>query len=129
MLDNLSNGFFKNIEPLMHYPAFQFIEGDIRNPLTCLKACKDIDCVSHQAALGSVKRSIENPIDTNEVNITGFLNMLIAARDNGIKRFVYASSSSVYGDDLHELLFFKYIKNYKKEYYFYPILNFVIPHN
>jgi UDP-N-acetylglucosamine 4-epimerase len=99
VLDNLSNGFYKNIEPFIHHPAFQFIEGDIRNPLTCLKACKDIDCVSHQAALGSVKRSIENPIDTNDVNITGFLNMLIAARDNGIKRFVYASSSSVYGDD------------------------------
>jgi UDP-N-acetylglucosamine 4-epimerase len=99
VLDNLSNGFYKNIEPFIHHPAFQFIEGDIRNPLTCLKACKDIDYVSHQAALGSVKRSIENPIDTNDVNITGFLNMLIAARDNGIKRFVYASSSSVYGDN------------------------------
>jgi UDP-N-acetylglucosamine 4-epimerase len=99
VLDNLSNGFYKNIELFIHHPAFQFIEGDIRNPLTCLKACKDIDYVSHQAALGSVKRSIENPIDTNDVNITGFLNMLIAARDNGIKRFVYASSSSVYGDN------------------------------
>lgn len=99
VLDNLSNGFYKNIESFIHHPAFQFMEGDIRNPLTCLKACKDIDCVSHQAALGSVKRSIENPIDTNDVNITGFLNMLIAARDNGIKRFVYASSSSVYGDN------------------------------
>lgn len=99
VLDNLSNGFFKNIEPFINHPSFEFIEGDIRNPLTCLKACKDIDCISHQAALGSVKRSIENPLDTNDVNISGFLNMMIAARDSGIKRFVYASSSSVYGDN------------------------------
>ncbi len=99
VLDNLSNGFYKNIEPFMSHPAFTFIEGDIRNLKTCEDACKDVDVISHQAALGSVKRSIENPIDTNEVNVTGFLNMLLAAKNQHIRRFVYASSSSVYGDN------------------------------
>ncbi|MES2560290.1 MAG: SDR family oxidoreductase [Bacteroidota bacterium] len=99
VLDNLSNGFYKNIEPFIQHPAFQFIEGDIRDVQTCLKACENIDCISHQAALGSVKRSIENPGDTNDVNITGFLNMLNAAKDRKVNRFVYASSSSVYGDN------------------------------
>lgn len=99
VVDNLSNGFYNNIEPFINHPAFTFMEGDIRDLTTCEQACKDIDCVSHQAALGSVKRSIENPTDTNNVNITGFLNMLQAAKSQNIKRFVYASSSSVYGDN------------------------------
>ena len=96
-LDNLSNGHFKNIEPFINHTSFEFIEGDILNQETCAQAVKGVDCISHQAALGSVPRSILHPIDTNNVNITGFLNMLIAAKDAGVKRFVYASSSSVYG--------------------------------
>lgn len=98
VLDNLSNGFRKNIEQFLTLPNFQFIEGDIRNLETCKKACAGIDFVSHQAALGSVPRSIKDPITSNEVNISGFINMLIAARDAHIKRFVYAASSSTYGD-------------------------------
>lgn len=77
---------------------FTFIEGDIRDLKTCLDATKDIDYVLHQAALGSVPRSINDPITTNDVNINGFLNMLVAARDNGVKSFTYAASSSTYGD-------------------------------
>lgn len=96
-LDNFLTGFRKNIEPFLSNPRFTFIEGDIRDPDTCKKACDDIEYVFHQAALGSVPRSIENPSRTNEINITGTLNMLIAARDARVKRFVYASSSSVYG--------------------------------
>jgi len=96
-LDNFLTGFRKNIEPFLSNPRFTFIEGDIRNPETCKKACDGMDYVFHQAALGSVPRSIENPARTNEINITGTLNMLIAARDARVKRFVYASSSSVYG--------------------------------
>ncbi len=98
VLDNLSTGYIKNIENHLHLPNFEFIEGDIRNLEDCQKACEGIDYVSHQAALGSVPRSINDPITTNEVNISGFLNMLVAARDNGIKRMVYAASSSTYGD-------------------------------
>lgn len=98
VLDNLSTGYIKNIENHLHLPNFEFIEGDIRNLEDCQKACEGIDYVSHQAALGSVPRSINDPITTNEVNIAGFLNMLVAARDNGIKRMVYAASSSTYGD-------------------------------
>jgi UDP-N-acetylglucosamine/UDP-N-acetylgalactosamine 4-epimerase len=97
-LDNLLTGFYKNIEPFLSNPRFTFLEGDIRDPGTCKKACDGMDYVFHQAALGSVPRSIENPARTNEINITGMLNMLIAARDAKVKRFVYASSSSVYGD-------------------------------
>jgi UDP-N-acetylglucosamine/UDP-N-acetylgalactosamine 4-epimerase len=98
ILDNLSNGFLKNIEPFLDHPNLEFIQGDIRDINTCQQACKEIDIVLHQAALGSVPRSLKDPITTNSVNIDGFLNMLVAARDNGIKRFVYAASSSTYGD-------------------------------
>ena len=98
VLDDLSNGHYKNIVPFLNHPCFEYVEGDIRDLTTCQEACKDMDLVSHQAALGSVPRSIKDPITTNEVNITGFLNMLIAVRDNNIKRMVYAASSSTYGD-------------------------------
>jgi UDP-N-acetylglucosamine/UDP-N-acetylgalactosamine 4-epimerase len=98
VLDNLSNGYYKNIEPFVQDPAFEFIEGDIRDLETCKRACSGIDFVLHQAALGSVPRSINDPITSNEVNVGGFLNMLVAARDAGVKRFVYAASSSTYGD-------------------------------
>ena len=97
-LDNFSTGFKHNIEPYISNPNFTLIEGDIRNLDTCHNACKNVDYVLHQAALGSVPRSINDPITTNEVNITGFLNMLVAARDAKVKRFVYAASSSTYGD-------------------------------
>lgn len=98
VLDNLSTGFYKNIEQFSNHASFEFMEGDIRNIDTCKKACNGIDYVSHQAALGSVPRSLHDPITTNEVNITGFLNMLVAARDEKVKQFVYAASSSTYGD-------------------------------
>jgi len=99
VLDNFSTGFHQNIEEFKNNPSFELIEGDIRDLETCKNAIVGIDYVSHQAALGSVPRSINDPITTNEVNITGFLNMLCAAKDNGsIKRFVYAASSSTYGD-------------------------------
>ena len=98
VLDNLSTGFYKNIEPFKDHTSYEFINGDIRDPETCRKACKGIDVVFHQAALGSVPRSIKDPINTNSVNIDGFLNMLIAARDNKVERFIYAASSSTYGD-------------------------------
>lgn len=98
VLDNLSTGFMHNLQDVIHHPDFQFLEGDIRNLETCQMACKDIDIVLHQAALGSVPRSLADPITTNEVNVSGFLNMLVAARDNNVKRFVYAASSSTYGD-------------------------------
>jgi UDP-N-acetylglucosamine 4-epimerase len=99
VLDDLSTGFEKNIEPLKSHPNFTFIKGSITDEATCLKACKDIDVVLHHAALGSVPRSIEAPIKTNEVNVSGFVNMLFAAKECEVKKFVYASSSSVYGDD------------------------------
>lgn len=99
VLDNMVNGFEKNIDILRQYPAFEFIEGDIRNGETCQKACAGIDYVSHQAALGSVPRSIKEPVYFNEVNVGGFVNMLKAAVDNKVLQFVYASSSSVYGDE------------------------------
>ena len=97
-LDNLSTGFLKNIEHLLSHPSFEFIEGDIRDLSVCKKSVENCDAVLHQAALGSVPRSIADPINTNSVNIDGFLNMLVAARDAGVKRFVYAASSSTYGD-------------------------------
>ena len=97
-LDNFSTGKRENIAHLMNQPNFNLIEGDIRDLNTCKKACEDIDFILHQAALGSVPRSINDPITTNSVNIDGFLNMLVAARDANIKRFVYAASSSTYGD-------------------------------
>lgn len=99
VLDNLVNGFQPNLEILRKYDQFEFIEGDIRNTDICQQACNGIDYVSHQAALGSVPRSIKEPVYFTEVNIGGFANMLKAAVDNNIKQFVYASSSSVYGDE------------------------------
>lgn len=101
-LDNFSTGKRNNIEPFLNDNNFNLIEGDIRNLEDCHKACKGVDYVLHQAALGSVPRSINDPITTNDVNVSGFLNMLVAARDAGAKRFVYAASSSTYGD--HEAL-------------------------
>ena len=97
-LDNLSTGFEHNIKSLLESPNFTFIKGDIRDLDTCRKAVQDCDVVLQQAALGSVPRSINDPINTNANNIDGFLNMLVAARDEGVKRFVYAASSSTYGD-------------------------------
>jgi UDP-N-acetylglucosamine 4-epimerase len=98
VLDNLSNGFRKNIKTFLDNPAFEVLEGDIRDAETCMKACAGIDVVLHQAALGSVPRSIKDPVTTNNVNIGGFVNMLLAAKDQQVKRFVYAASSSTYGD-------------------------------
>jgi UDP-N-acetylglucosamine 4-epimerase len=99
VLDNFSNGHQENINEFLDHPNFELLEGDIRNLATCQKAVAGIDYVSHQAALGSVPRSINDPITTNEVNITGFLNMLYAVKDaKSVKRFVYAASSSTYGD-------------------------------
>ena len=97
-LDNFATGKKENISHLLENENFQLIEGDIRNMEDCIKACSLVDYVLHQAALGSVPRSIKDPITSNEVNVTGFLNMLVAARDSDIKRFVYAASSSTYGD-------------------------------
>ncbi|MGG9970267.1 SDR family oxidoreductase [Ferruginibacter sp. SUN002] len=99
VLDNFANGFQSNIDILSTYPAFEFIEGDIRDAETCKQACNGIDYVSHQAALGSVPRSIADPVSSAAVNVSGFVNMLKAAVDNNVKQFVYASSSSVYGDE------------------------------
>ena len=97
-LDNLSTGFYKNLEEFIANPNFTFIEGDIRDLETCRMAVKGCDYIFHQAALGSVPRSINNPIATNASNIDGFLNMLVASRDEKVKRFIYAASSSTYGD-------------------------------
>jgi UDP-N-acetylglucosamine 4-epimerase len=99
VLDNLSNGKIENVKIFENYPNYEFIQGDITNFETCQIACKGINKVCHQAAVGSVPRSVKNPINTNESNVSGFLNMAFAAKEAGIKRFVYASSSSVYGDD------------------------------
>ena len=99
VLDDMTNGFESNLSLLKKFPAFEFIEGDIRNPDICQQACTGIDYVSHQAALGSVPRSIKEPVYFNEVNVGGFTNILKAAVDNKVKQFVYASSSSVYGDE------------------------------
>ena len=103
-LDNFETGYRHNLEQVKQsvteeaWMKFNFIEGDIRRLDDCTRACLGADFVLHQAALGSVSRSIDNPIGTNETNVTGFLNMLVAARDAGVKRFVYAASSSTYGD-------------------------------
>lgn len=97
-LDNLSTGHKKNIAEFMHHPNFQFLEGDIRHLDVCKIAVRDCEYVFHEAALGSVPRSIKDPVTTNAVNIDGFLNMLTAARDEGVRRFIYAASSSTYGD-------------------------------
>jgi UDP-N-acetylglucosamine 4-epimerase len=98
VLDNLSTGHMHNIQSFISNPSFEFIKGDIRDLETCSRACAGMDFVLHQAALGSVPRSIIDPILTNEVNVSGFLNMLVAAKDNGVQRMVYAASSSTYGD-------------------------------
>jgi UDP-N-acetylglucosamine 4-epimerase len=99
VLDNLSNGYFENIKDFMELPNFEFVLGDIRNFDTCKNALDGIDFVTHQAALGSVPRSIGDPITSNEVNVNGFLNVLTAVKDTpSIKRMVYAASSSTYGD-------------------------------
>ncbi|WP_286080033.1 SDR family oxidoreductase [Parablautia intestinalis] len=97
-LDNLSTGRYENIEKLTLNPDFTFIKGDIRDLDTCMDACRDVDFVLNQAAWGSVPRSIEMPLLYEEINIRGTLNMMEAARQTGVKKFVYASSSSVYGD-------------------------------
>ncbi len=99
VLDNLSNGYIENIKEFFRLPNFEFIEGDITNFETCMSAVRGIDFISHQAALGSVPRSIKDPITSNNVNVGGFLNMLVAAKDSKtLKKFVYAASSSTYGD-------------------------------
>ena len=97
-LDNFATGHFHNIQDLMSNPRFELQVGDIRDLATCQKAVEGMEYVLHEAALGSVPRSINDPITTNQVNIDGFLNMLVASRDAGIKRFIYAASSSTYGD-------------------------------
>ena len=99
VLDNLLTGNIENVQPYLNHPNFEFIEGDINDLVTCHKACEGIDFLSHQAALGSVPRSIKDPIRTNHININGFLNMMVAAKESSIQRVVYASSSSVYGDE------------------------------
>jgi UDP-N-acetylglucosamine/UDP-N-acetylgalactosamine 4-epimerase len=102
--DNFATGHRKNLQEVegcvapAQWRRFRFIEGDIRDPDACRRACDGVDFVLHQAALGSVPRSIEDPVTTNSVNISGFLQMLVAARSAGVKRFVYAASSSTYGD-------------------------------
>jgi UDP-N-acetylglucosamine 4-epimerase len=98
VLDNLSTGSLKNLQEFASHPAFEFIEGDIRDLTTCKRSCFEIDYVTHQAALGSVPRSINDPASTNQVNVDGFLNMLLAVKDEAVKRMVYAASSSTYGD-------------------------------
>ena len=100
VLDNLSTGYKKNIITFINHPKFEFIEGDIRDYQLCLKLCEDTDLISHQAALGSVPRSIVNPLLTNEINITGTLNVFTAAKEQGVKRIVFAASSSTYGDNI-----------------------------
>ena len=103
-LDNFATGHQRNLDQVRElvgeaaWTNFRFLQADIRSPEDCARACEGVDFVLHQAALGSVPRSIANPQLTNETNITGFLNMLVAARDAKVKRFVYAASSSTYGD-------------------------------
>lgn len=99
VLDNFLTGNKSNLIPFSDHPKFELIEGDIRDLETCKLACKGIDYISHQAALGSVPRSIEFPDKTNDINVNGFLNILIAAKEEPVKKVVYASSSSVYGDE------------------------------
>jgi len=98
VMDNLATGSIKNIEEFKSHPKFEFVEADIRNYQSCLDACAGIDAITHQAALGSVPRSINDPLTTNDVNITGTLNIFTAAKEKNIKRIVYAASSSTYGD-------------------------------
>jgi UDP-N-acetylglucosamine/UDP-N-acetylgalactosamine 4-epimerase len=99
VLDNLSTGLQSNVDLFLGHAAYEFMQGDIRDAETCAAACAGMDYVCHQAALGSVPRSVKDPVTTDGVNIGGFLNMLVAARDAGVKSFVFASSSSVYGDE------------------------------
>ena len=99
VIDDLSTGFKRNIDEFMNHPKFQFVEGDIRNFETCMGVCSNIDIISHQAALGSVPRSINDPLLTNEVNIVGTLNIFQAAQLNNVDRVVFAASSSTYGDN------------------------------
>lgn len=98
VLDNLATGYFKNIETYENNPSFEFFEGDIRDLNMCRRAVDGIDLISHQAALGSVPRSIKDPATSNAVNVDGTLNMMVAATENKVKRFVFAASSSTYGD-------------------------------
>jgi UDP-N-acetylglucosamine/UDP-N-acetylgalactosamine 4-epimerase len=98
VLDNLATGSLVNVEPFQVNPRFEFVQGDIRSFDTCAKVMEGIDAITHQAALGSVPRSINDPLTTNEVNITGTLNIFTAAKEAGVKRVVYAASSSTYGD-------------------------------
>lgn len=98
ILDNLSTGYLKNIEPFLSLPNVEFIQESISSIEVCMQACKGIDYVFHQAALGSIPRSIQNPLSSHETNVTGFLNILWACKENKVKRLIYASSSSVYGD-------------------------------
>ncbi|RYY93860.1 MAG: SDR family oxidoreductase [Chitinophagaceae bacterium] len=98
VLDNLSTGFAHNLKAFENDARFEFLQGDIRDYETCLAACKDVQRISHQAALGSVPRSINDPLTTNAVNITGTLNIFTAAKESGADRVVYAASSSTYGD-------------------------------
>lgn len=97
-LDNFATGHLHNISHLIENKNFTLIEGDIRDLETCIKATQNVDYVLHQAALGSVPRSLKDPITSNDVNVSGFLNMLVASRDAKVKRFIYAASSSTYGD-------------------------------
>ncbi|MBC7554019.1 MAG: SDR family oxidoreductase [Taibaiella sp.] len=99
VLDNLSTGSIANVELFSKYPQYEFVKGDIRDIEVCKAACEGIDYVTHQAALGSVPRSVKDPATSNDVNVGGFVNMISAAKDAGVKAFVYASSSSVYGDE------------------------------
>ena len=100
-LDDLSTGKQDNVDLFAGYPNYEFVKGDIKDLDTCMKACEGVDYVLHQAAWGSVPRSIEMPLFYCANNIQGMLNMLEAARQRGVKKFVYASSSSVYGDEAH----------------------------
>ncbi|MCZ2392867.1 MAG: SDR family oxidoreductase [Chitinophagales bacterium] len=101
VLDNLSSGKQENVDLFKDHPNYEFMLGDIRNIEDCSNACRGVDAISHQAALGSVPRSINVPLDTHANNDIGFVNMLFAAKELNVKRFVYASSSSVYGDELN----------------------------
>jgi UDP-N-acetylglucosamine/UDP-N-acetylgalactosamine 4-epimerase len=100
VLDNLSTGHMRNIQDFLTNSAFEFMQGDIRDKETCMAAAADMNFVLHQAALGSVPRSIVDPVTTNDVNISGFLNMLMAVKESAVQRMVYAASSSTYGDSV-----------------------------
>jgi UDP-N-acetylglucosamine 4-epimerase len=99
VLDSLITGLRSNVELFADNPRYEFLEGDMRDYATCRKACEGMDWVSHQAALGSVPRSVADPVTTNQINVDGYVNVLTAARECGVRRVVYASSSSVYGDE------------------------------